>query len=703
MARRSARLASTSKPPQSKPDEPSLSSVAERDDSPQNDPPSLDAMVSSPAVPKTPRGAGPIKLAMSEMHPSRAHQTMAPPSSGLRLGFTDIKPTAIRDDRIPAAIQSTPSKIGVPSSDFTFTFPRRAGAEVQLGPEARRMMEELREDAAKIKERLLAQRNEEQSEDDDNVASRKFAKAKGKAGRFSAAHMAEFKKMDSIANHPAAYRAQAGRATPVKGTPLKGGIKRSQSKANLNEPDQPTPVAATPLKMGVKRSQSKANLDEPDSVRSTRQTAVPAPPLRSALKSRPPVAPSAIPSAMKRPRQHIDDDASSHRPVSRDGTSIPRPKSAGHGLGTPKPKASFASLMTPTKSSLARAGPSTPSHLGLTKSVSKSALSGIPRSAVTANTPTISLVVEKEEEATVEAKVSNTGRFDKVKSMFQRTKASIAKANSTIPMPASQTPAAPRYEKEALPAAVPMTTPRRLTKRVAFTPEIHRAAVAQNSPSPVKTGIPRSKTRPDRADVFYPSLESIIAKEEKAKVAYPDLSSSRAESESTSGDTTKSADPAGPSSFTFRSDHTINFASPSLCSPPPQASVRQVRPSILPSESMPGSFPSSILVTSPNKENVAPRLVFTANPHGMSHKKRNRPSTDEQDAEDEAAERAAKKRRQNTVPEGDALLAPRLLASAKRQLSSAKKPVSAATPSPVKKRGISMSRLNMLSRPKMRK
>ncbi|KAK0738604.1 hypothetical protein B0T18DRAFT_376465 [Schizothecium vesticola] len=663
MARRSARLASTSKPPQPRPDELSLSSVAERDDSPQNAPPSLDAMVSSPAVPKTPRGAGPIKLAMSEMHPSRAHQTMAPPSSGLRLGFTDIKPTAIRDGRLPAAIQSTPSKIGVPSSDFTFSFPRRVGAEIQLGPEARRMMEELREDAARIKERLIAQRNEEPSEDEDNVTSRKFAKAKGKAGRFSAAHMAEFKKMDSIANHPSAYRAQAGRATPVKGTPLKGGIKRSQSKANLDEPDRATPATATPLKAGVKRSQSKANLDEP------------------------------APSAMKRPRQHIDDDASSHRPVSRDGTAIPRPKSAGHGPGTPKPKASFASLMTPTKSSLARAGPSTPSHLGLTKSVSKSALSGIPRSAATANTPTISLVA------------STTGGFDKVKSMFQRTKASIAKANSTIPMPASRTPAAPRAEKEALPAPAPMTTPRKLTKRVAFTPEIQRAAVAQNSPSPTKTGIPRSKTRPDRADVFYPSLESIIAKEEKARaVAYPDLSSSRAESESTSGDTIRSADPLGPSSFTFRSDHTINFASPSLCSPPRQASVRQVRPSILPTESMPGSFPSSILVTSPNKENVAPRMVFLANPHGMSHKKRNRPSTDEQDAEDEAAERAAKKRKQNTVPEGDALLAPRLLASAKRQLSSAKKPVSAATPSPVKKRaGISMSRLNMLSRPKMRK
>jgi hypothetical protein len=95
----------------------------------------------------------------------------------------------------------------------------------------------------------------------------------------------------------------------------------------------------------------------------------------------------------------------------------------------------------------------------------------------------------------------------------------------------------------------------------------------------------------------------------------------------------------------------------------------------------------------------------------MSTKKRHRVSTDEEEAEQEAADRAAKKRRQEKVPEGDALLAPRLIASAsaKRTLASPRKlPLPTAgqvpgTPSPMKKKGISLSRLNMLARPKLRK
>jgi hypothetical protein len=125
---------------------------------------------------------------------------------------------------------------------------------------------------------------------------------------------------------------------------------------------------------------------------------------------------------------------------------------------------------------------------------------------------------------------------------------------------------------------------------------------------------------------------------------------------------------------------------------------------------MPGSFPSSASTSSVNnKENEAPRSVFKALPHGMSTKKRHRVSTDEEEAEQEAAERVAKKQKQEKVPEGDALLAPRLIAaaSAKRTLSSPRRlptPGQAppGTPSPMKRKGISLSRLNMLARPKTR-
>ncbi len=94
------------------------------------------------------------------------------------------------------------------------------------------------------------------------------------------------------------------------------------------------------------------------------------------------------------------------------------------------------------------------------------------------------------------------------------------------------------------------------------------------------------------------------------------------------------------------------------------------------------------------------------------NKKRHRVSEDEEEAEREAEERAAKKRKNDPVPEGDALLAPRLTGAGRSQLGPAtpKKPSqivgfsASRTPSPVKKRPVlSLSRLNMLARPKLRK
>lgn len=100
----------------------------------------------------------------------------------------------------------------------------------------------------------------------------------------------------------------------------------------------------------------------------------------------------------------------------------------------------------------------------------------------------------------------------------------------------------------------------------------------------------------------------------------------------------------------------------------------------------------------------------------MTNKKRHRVTSDEEEeeAEREAADRAAKKRKH--VPEGDALLAPRLVAASAKKtgMQSASPRKMAAlpgrapgTPSPMKKKttggGISLSRLQALSRPKVRK
>ena len=633
---------------------------------------------------------------------------MGPPSSGLRLGFTDIKPVADRRSNLPAAVQSTPTKIvGLPrDSDFTFRSVRQTTSDLKLGPEAQRIMEQLRGDAAKIKAELKAQREVEKMEEGE-VNNRRIATAKGKSGRFSAAHMAEFKKMDSIANHPSVHRGQPGSITP-----LKQGLKRTQSKANLHD--------ATPLKQGIKRSQSKANLEEPESVRAKL-------PVPASSVARPTVrAVGQSFSPVKRARQHIDEDTSSNRPVSRDGSGLPRPKSSsGMGTGIPRSKSSLASLMTPTKSSLARVGNAkTPIHGALEKSPSKAKLGGIPRSATTNNLAT----TKPEPEAfslppTVE--VRTPSRFDRVKSMLRgnkpsAVKASASKAQSTLPLPASflsKTPAPPRLVKD-IPAA-PLTTPaRKLTKRVAFTPDTQRATLAQGSPSQIKSGIPRSKSRNVLGEVYYPALDAVLAEEMMDRgLAYPDLSGHRPLPEPPVQAIKKPnfTGSSAPGTFTFRSDHTIDFGntSPSFGTSPGQASLRPVRASILPTEHMPGSFPVSVVnTTSSDKENEAPMPIFPSVPHGMNNKKRNRVSTDEEEAEQEAAERAAKKRRAETVPEGDALLAPRLIAAAssRKKLSSPKKLLNpgfyaggASTPSPKKRAMISLSRLNMLSRPKARK
>ena len=706
------------------PEAPALSSVTEHDENPHKSPPQspqqsarktarqaaanvMNTILSSPIRgPKTPGGSSPIKPPMSEMHPSKVHPTMGPPSSGLRLGFTDIKPAAARDESLPVAAQTTPSRVKISSSPFTFRVTGQTPTkDLGLGPDAQRIMEELREDAARIREELRAKR-EAEAQEEENAGGRKIAQPKGKAGRYSAAHMAQFKKMDSIANHPSAFRALPGRTTP--------------------------------LKAGVKRNQSNADLDEPETVRSKSAS--------SASKPTPvPAIAEETPAVAKRARQHIEEDATSKRPASRDGSAIPMPKSAGGGI--PRSKSNLASLMTPTKSSLSRSiSGKTPSQGLLARSPSKVALSGIPRSATTGN------LAATPAAQPAEAK-SPKSRFDSVKSLFRGTKASVSasvtKPKSTLPLPsafASKTPAPARAPKEVVTA--PMTTPgRKLTKRVAFTPDTRGgqgpAPLPPHSPSPIKSALLQSRTaRSALADAAYPSLDSMLADtapattttdDDNGGVAYPDLSAHRP-----LPSPPKPTPATVPGEFTFRSDHTINFSpapatttKPSFGASPGQTSIRAVRASLFPAvpttklavpttKLMPGSFPS-VPTTDPadcpedvNKENEAPRpgssSVFLSLPHGMSTKKRRRVTTDEEEAAMEMEERAAKKRRGDAVPEGEALLAPRLVAAGKGTplgMSPRRKvgggAVVAGTPSPMKRKGISLSRLNMLARPKLRK
>ena len=64
-------------------------------------------------------------------------------------------------------------------------------------------MESVRGDVARIKAQMV---HDKSKQDHEEHGDRKIAMPKGRAGRFSDVHMAEFKKMDSIAGHASAFR-----------------------------------------------------------------------------------------------------------------------------------------------------------------------------------------------------------------------------------------------------------------------------------------------------------------------------------------------------------------------------------------------------------------------------------------------------------------------------------------------------------------
>ncbi|KAG4410709.1 hypothetical protein IFR04_016152 [Cadophora malorum] len=634
-----------------------LESLAERDETltlvPQSN---LDAIISSPLAPRTPATAGRLKPSLEEMHPSKAHHsTTQEPDSGLRLGFTDID-TTNKNNQPSGLAQQTPSKAGISSPTFDFRFARPVP---QLGPEAQRMMDELREEALRIKAKLAAEREEEKRREDESgvgIGGRKIAQPKGKAGRFSDVHMAEFKKMDSIAGHPSSFRAQPGRFAPVRNS-----LKRTQSKAQLDDREE----------CNKNNEQDTGNERHGERLENT--------------------APA------KRARKHASEDTSSARPRG-DNKAVPSTPTI------PRFQSSMLSAMTtPTQASLSRAANTKKTQIPtLSKSPSKPNLSvagtprGLTKSAITNN---LSSIVRSEPRSSI----GSPGKFDRVKSILRHPSFSARKSvTKPVTKPSSipsltRSPTRPNLEKP-LPSipSTPGADVGKIVKHVNFTPDTvnKNSATTQHSPSPMKSGIPRSSSKINfglrheprlttesklgSMDTGYPSIANLPNIGVSSKVVdYPSLAGVRPLPEPPR----QVPPPSVPGTFTFRSDHTISFGSSpkGFGSSPGQASVRQVRPSVLPS-AMPGSFPSG------NKENSAP---LPSVPHGMANKKRRRVESD--DEAEEEIERSPKKTK--TVPEGHMLFAPKLQTTPR-----------AKTPSPVKKKGVlSLSRLNMLARPKMRK
>ncbi|EHY58041.1 hypothetical protein HRR83_005099 [Exophiala dermatitidis] len=331
-----------------------LESLVERDETPDvTESQSIDNVLATPASAET------IKSQLSklsglktprteprpdpaEMHPELVHHSTAKaPDSGLKLGFVDIPPEPLhsiesaQNTPTKARTQHTPTKARTssPANLSTTAFDFKFNSESQLSTEAQQLMETVREEAARIKTQMQAEKEAQLKKDEDaeasfngiNASGRKIAKPKSKAGRFSDIHMAQFKKMDSIANHPSAYRARPGYAQPTAQS-----LKRSPSKAGLDDVDRPrtsgkgTPGRARPPFLGRPTSVSPFK-------------SIPAQPER--LENTAPA---------KRARHSVLQDVSACRPAevqqSPGKTTVPRPVSSR--------------LLSPTKASLARSAAS---------------------------------------------------------------------------------------------------------------------------------------------------------------------------------------------------------------------------------------------------------------------------------------------------------------------------------------------------------
>ncbi|KAF2744811.1 hypothetical protein M011DRAFT_460585 [Sporormia fimetaria CBS 119925] len=306
----------------------------------------------------------PIKPPAELMHPALFHPSTAKMSDEARWARVEAlgahtAPAKGPDGReigeaTPSKVPSKMAAMSSPDYKFSFKAPVSAPTLPPLTPSTRRILEEL--DAKRVAEggRSLFRPDEFAGAD---TPARKVAVPKGKASRFSNAHMAEFKKMDSIANHPSAFRADPSRAKPVTAslqrTPTREAsaktpnkLKRTQSKMDLNEAFFFEPQAekhmSKPAATPLKRAQTKDETPGSKLPRSTSTVRLVAPSRNGAS------ATAAGEASAKRVRRTKEDDAASTRPVSRDAAAAAAPTPAR------RLPAATSRLMTPTKASLLR-------------------------------------------------------------------------------------------------------------------------------------------------------------------------------------------------------------------------------------------------------------------------------------------------------------------------------------------------------------
>ncbi|KAJ5678975.1 hypothetical protein N7462_007219 [Penicillium macrosclerotiorum] len=486
--RRSARLRSASAQPSPAPEAQEitprrernsrLTSVEERDETPGHDRPAIRTPITQKYLQKTPTTSAHVKVIEArtptsnsaarppreEMHPSKAQQsTTKQADTGLILGFNPIRKDAEGNimkndlvDNTPSKSKASPapSQFGTPGYEFKF------GQDSQLSDEAKQLMNSVREDVARIKAEMKHSQSKQDAQDLEAEymhGDRKIAKPKGKASRFSDIHMAEFKKMDSIAGHASSFRATPGRFHPVTKS-----LKRTKSKAQLDEVVEP-------------HNQS---------------------PSRSPAKLSTVSLPAATTPTAKRVKPN---------PTEKIATALPQSEKKNgtvHKPAGPRSRPSIrSSLMTPTRASMARFGstslkaPKTSLIPSLARSPSTKGLAS-PRTPRTEFNPRLK---------------SNLPTLGNLKSILRRRQPLFSRDPSRIAAGTHIT--APDFDPDSLldnraemTDSGPTPSPK---KHVEFTPSVKsRFELAQGSPT--RSKIPTTPSRSSNlSQITYPTLPTL--------------------------------------------------------------------------------------------------------------------------------------------------------------------------------------------------
>ncbi|KAL9007748.1 MAG: hypothetical protein Q9173_007049 [Seirophora scorigena] len=510
-----------------------LSSVLEREESPPNKLRNIDELISSPVAPPntsvgqryavpgsfdTPPVAHNVYAGLEEMHPCKAHQStlkepvamaapLTAPAAKVASNFPESTPSKGRG--------SLPAHMSSPGFDFSFTRP-----ESDLSEEAQKIMESVREEAARIKAQMQAEREKQVEKDGDakvmpGMEGRKIATPR--SGRYSDTHKQQFKKMDSIANHVSTWKTKI--QSSVTAPTTSSSLKRSNSKAGFEKSESCAPSS-------LPRSKSFKVLPAPKE-------------------------PSATPG--KRVKRSHDDDASKTRPLPPDRNDEEEASAAkAHPGGLP------SAVSTPTKASLARSAS--------VKAIKTTMIPSLSRSASTKTLGTPQTEGSKKY-------MSRIAKFSPVKSILHRSQPKFSEdplkvaAGTHLPLPSK--PLALDKELPALPATPSKSLHRSpsVKKHVNFSPSTKPISDVTPAASPSPSKIPRSDSMKvlNSPNITHRNTSKIPA------AAAPPAPGNNSNNNNTAGD------------FTFSSSKTIAFGPPTsgLTTKRP-STIRPVRPSGFP-------------------------------------------------------------------------------------------------------------------------